>query len=648
MGKKGGGSGNPSNGESSKANFALWGAVAVAVAACAAFFLPGGGPESKLIAKVRQRKPVHALESLEAFQECLPLDECVALAEILAQHLPLPLLHVKDPKAAIDAENAEILDDVLGQLLSKPKIRADAFHDYAVQSASRLPAFNKAWSLAHAANTDGIALTDDLTTLAKALAELDKTAVVQLWSRIRTSPQSEGWETFFRVARTVLLRYAADLDARATAVAAAVGCQAFLTDFMWETSPEEEEMVKKLPLGDSSPAMELRAMYGPLMHDEHFKSMSRSDALQGAIKNGRRLESSGSVGVLGISLWRTQVVEPLLEKYWAKQIEVWAEPKDNTSTVVRAMYEVDPYPKWESLTTPDWPPALQDFLLKAASASPVDPRTVLVAGCGTGHWTVGFAKHFPMHDVTAVDLSIASLSYAKRKAMDIDLENLKLAHADLLELPPNRLPPGSIDFLESSGVLHHLADPSRGFAVVSNLLRPGGVALLALYSKIARRKLDNVHAWIQRGAPKPPYDPAERSSLRRFRADVLRIKKDSPWADVREWLVKTSDFWSLSRVRDLVFHPMEHQYRARDLEKQMSKHGLKFLKFAPWAISSDKRQKWIAMYGTEPAEDRNFSRWDAFENKFPDTFQGMFVFFVQKEGGDPSTIVSRPLDTTPV
>jgi len=80
----------------------------------------------------------------------------------------------------------------------------------------------------------------------------------------------------------------------------------------------------------------------------------------------------------------------------------------------------------------------------------------------------------------------------------------------------------------------------------------------------------------------------------------------------------------------------------------MGKHGLRFLKFAPWAISPEKRQKWIDMYATEPAEDVNFTRWTAFEEKFTDTFQGMFVFFVQKEGGDADTVVTRPLVMTPV
>jgi len=58
--------------------------------------------------------------------------------------------------------------------------------------------------------------------------------------------------------------------------------------------------------------------------------------------------------------------------------------------------------------------------------------------------------------VLAIDLSLSSISYAKRKTRELGITNIEYAQADILKI-------GDIarDFyiIESGGVLHHLADP---------------------------------------------------------------------------------------------------------------------------------------------------------------------------------------------
>jgi SAM-dependent methyltransferase len=76
------------------------------------------------------------------------------------------------------------------------------------------------------------------------------------------------------------------------------------------------------------------------------------------------------------------------------------------------------------------------------------------------------------------DLSLASLGYAARKSRELGLDNIAHAQADILEL-------GSIgrsfDIIESSGVLHHLADWRAGWRVLLTLLRPGGLMRLGFW-----------------------------------------------------------------------------------------------------------------------------------------------------------------------
>ena len=65
--------------------------------------------------------------------------------------------------------------------------------------------------------------------------------------------------------------------------------------------------------------------------------------------------------------------------------------------------------------------------------------------------------------VLAIDLSLASLSYAKRMAENFGLGDIEFAQADIMMA-------GSIgrqfDFIDASGVLHHLADPWAGWKIL--------------------------------------------------------------------------------------------------------------------------------------------------------------------------------------
>ena len=93
----------------------------------------------------------------------------------------------------------------------------------------------------------------------------------------------------------------------------------------------------------------------------------------------------------------------------------------------------------------------------------------------------------------AVDLSLASLCYAKRQALALGLTNIAFAEADILKL-------GGIgrtfDIVDASGVLHHMADPWAGWRVLLSLLRPGGFMRVGLYSRLARRDINAARALI--------------------------------------------------------------------------------------------------------------------------------------------------------
>ena len=118
---------------------------------------------------------------------------------------------------------------------------------------------------------------------------------------------------------------------------------------------------------------------------------------------------------------------------------------------------------------------------------------MLIAGCGTGQHAIETAQRFAGARVLAIDLSLTSLAYALRKTRELGVRNIEYAQADILKL-------GTIgrtfDVIESSGVLHHLADPFAGWRVLLSLLRPGGFMAVGLYSEIARADIVEARAFI--------------------------------------------------------------------------------------------------------------------------------------------------------
>ena len=111
--------------------------------------------------------------------------------------------------------------------------------------------------------------------------------------------------------------------------------------------------------------------------------------------------------------------------------------------------------------------------------APADSRTfenlvVLEGGCGKGRHT-RLAAGYGARAVIGVDLSeAADIAFANTRG----ISGAHVIQADLLRLP---LKPGCCDYAFSVGVLHHLPDPSAGFASLARTVRPGGLLSVWVY-----------------------------------------------------------------------------------------------------------------------------------------------------------------------
>ena len=315
-----------------------------------------------------------------------------------------------------------------------------------------------------------------------------------------------------------------------------------------------------------------------------------------------------------------QVSEPREERNRAAELPRLTTIEDEVSCRVRDQYEANPYPRWvKAGPAIEWP-SLDRYLQTQFPDAPYQPLgkpdpDILIAGCGTGTHPIQTARMFPKARIIAIDLSRASLSYAARKTRQLGLRNLRYAQADLLELPKLGR---QFDVVEAVGMLHHLADPFAGLAHTVALLRPGGVLNLGLYSRRGREPVAAIRDHIAaRGFGTEPAD------IRNCRQELFALSETDPRRKVAYW----QDFGSVSGCRDLLFHAEEHCLDLAEIAGWLERLGLTFLGMI---VEAPLRRVFYALHPDRQAAT-DLLLWDAFERRAPDSFAGMYRFWVQKE-----------------
>ncbi|MEW5704728.1 MAG: tetratricopeptide repeat protein [Pseudomonadota bacterium] len=284
---------------------------------------------------------------------------------------------------------------------------------------------------------------------------------------------------------------------------------------------------------------------------------------------------------------------------------------DATSRAVQNQYEENPYPRWLSVDRrPPSMPAARPPVLADADAR----NEILIAGCGTGQQAVLRALASPNAHITAVDLSRASLAYAIRMARQFSLRNIDFGQADVLNLGALKK---KFPVIECGGVLHHLEDPVAGWTVLADLLRPGGVLFVGLYSEKARQPIVKARQWIA-GLGLTPTAHA----MRELRQRVLFHAAGDAAPDLG-YFKACHDLFDLNGCRDLLFHVREHRFRLPEIGEILDRLGLRFTGFH--LEDPEVRRAYAARFPDDP-EMRNLHNWDRFEDEFPATFVNMYQF----------------------
>ena len=163
--------------------------------------------------------------------------------------------------------------------------------------------------------------------------------------------------------------------------------------------------------------------------------------------------------------------------------------------------------------------------------APVNAPNILIAGCGTGSHPIS-ATRYKNSNILGVDLSLASIGYAKRKVDELNYKNISFIHADILQLQKlNR----KFDVIESSGVIHHMKDPIEGLKILLEVLEPHGFIRLGLYSEIARQNVVKARKYIKENNYKN-----NNIDIKKFRKFIINNNED----ELLSTLTKSEDFYS--------------------------------------------------------------------------------------------------------
>ena len=401
--------------------------------------------------------------------------------------------------------------------------------------------------------------------------------------------------------------------AQALGFCCALARQCYINDYVFgQTEPEigqasalRDRLVASLRRGETpvAPDIAVAAAYFPLLALAHAESL---------------LERAWPQPLA--ALLEQQLREPLEERRLRELIARVTTVDDEVSVRVRRQYEEHPYPRWIRLP-PSGPAASvaanpgTRFPLEVRRAGEQGGRLdVLVAGCGTGQESIELAQALPRARVLAIDLSLASLAYAQRKVRELRVANVEHAQADLMQL---RSLGRQFDVISSVGVLHHLADPMRGWRELVSILAPGGHMLVGLYSERGRGDVVAARAFI-----------AERGYVS-TEADIRRCRQDLVSADGGarfSRLAMRNDFYVTAECRDLLFHVQEHRFTLPGIRECVGALGLRFNGFL---LPPDVAARYAQRYPGDPGME-DLGNWDAFEAQFPETFAGMYIFWVRK------------------
>ncbi len=318
------------------------------------------------------------------------------------------------------------------------------------------------------------------------------------------------------------------------------------------------------------------------------------------------------------AIYELHINQNKIENQISESIKSISKVKNRVSINVKKQYEENPYPRWENLGLSIKPRNIREVIndsdlnLDLEKFKISESPQILIAGCGTGQHAITTASKYKNAKILALDLSFKSLSYAKRKVEELGINNIDFVQGDLLDLQSIDR---KFDIIESVGVLHHMDDPFKGWKILTSCLNNESLMLIGLYSEKARKHIIQIKNKINKLKLQSNY-----KNIIKFRKNLIENNNDQ-WNDIKS----SPDFYTVSGVRDLLFHVVEHRFTISEIKEYLDKLGLVFLGFEDKLVKENFKK-----IHKNKVDLYNLDKWEKYEKFNPRIFAGMYQFWCKK------------------
>lgn len=420
------------------------------------------------------------------------------------------------------------------------------------------------------------------------------------------------FEALLSRTRSLILRHLDELDSNPPDMEflSALSLQCFTNEYVYPESDDEEQRVLNLAAKISSA---LAAGRQPLQREVLCLATYRPIHLFHWCVNLKALDDL-------VDVKARLLTQPLQEREIAQNLPELRPISEHVSEKVRAQYEENPYPRWTKCRLRPLKLTIAAYFeecnikFRQDRGTNLSAPNILVAGSGTGRHPIETADRYTNCSVIAIDLSRTSLAYAKRSTKQLGIKNLHFLQADILDI---EFLETTFDVIESVGVLHHMREPMSGWKALVNQLKPGGLMKIGLYSDLARTSI----AKIREEVAALNLNSSDRD-IRHFRNMLTSSEEPHHKAVATGY----SDVYSLSEVRDLLFHVQEHRFSLIEIADTLRHLNLEFCGFEEKHIVSSFQQ----FYG-QSADIYDLESWHKFEEQEPTTFMSMYQFWCQRK-----------------
>ncbi len=315
--------------------------------------------------------------------------------------------------------------------------------------------------------------------------------------------------------------------------------------------------------------------------------------------------------------------------------------------VVRAQYEALPYPprdpRDEAIRlitgTPSHVLEINHYLF-SGRLNFTRPFRALVAGGGTGDACIMLAQQLADRrcpgEVVYLDLSTASRQICEARAKARGLRNIQFLTGSLLDLPAMNI--GQFDYIDCTGVLHHLTEPAVGMRALASVLQPDGGIGVMLYGEYGRSGVYPLQEMLRTLAP-PSMAVEDRLAMAKRLIRFLpttNLFRRNPYLNDH---VTGGD----AGLYDLVLHSCDRAFTVPDIGTMAASAGLRVVAFL------EPVRYEPATYMSDPVIARQMSSLPLLERAaFAERLAGNLrthVFYATRAGFDT---VARPEDTSAI